>query len=75
MTDAKVCLIDDGKLRASAHQMSVLVEHKGHQSEQTSNERQDETGVLAADIVEELRSEKRRDGTESVSHETLAGNG
>ena len=75
MTDTKVCLVDNGKLRASAHQMSVLVEDERHQSEHTSNKGENKTGILAADVVEELRSEERRDGTKSVSHETLTGNG
>lgn len=74
MTDANICLVDNGKLRASAHLVSVLVKYERHQSEHTSDERQNETGILTADIVEELRSEERRYGTKCVSHETLTGN-
>lgn len=71
----KARLVDDGKLGASTHQVSVLVKDEGHQSEYTSDERQNETSVLTSDIVEELRCEKRRDGTKRVSHETLASDG
>lgn len=75
MTGANICLVDNSKLRASTHLVSVLVEYERHQSEHTSDERQDETSILAANIVEELRSEERRYGTKCVSHETLTGNG
>lgn len=72
---AQAHLIDKRTLRPSAQDRSPLVRHEGNHAKHCTRDRQNETSVLAADVVEELAGEQRRDGAERVSQETLAGDG
>ena len=64
-----------GQLRAGANLWPELEEDEWEERQQGSDKSQEQSGVLATHVVEELRCEQRRHGTEGVTHETLTGDG
>ena len=68
-------LIDERTLRPGAQDGTPLVRDEGDHAEDGAGDREDQTGVLAADVVEELAGEERGDGAEGVTQETLTGDG
>lgn len=55
--------------------MSILEHDERNHTQEGSEQSQDETGILTADIVEEGAGEQGSDGTQGVSHQTLTSNG
>lgn len=52
---------------------SVPEQHVGDERQGSGNQSQDQTGILRADVVEELGGEQGGHGTQGVTHETLTG--
>jgi hypothetical protein len=63
------------KLAPRAQLVAKLEHDKRNQTEKGTEQRENQTSVLAADVVEESAREQRRNGTECVTHESLACNG
>jgi hypothetical protein len=63
-----------GELTPSAQLVSILEHDKRNQAQKGAEQRENETSVLAADVVEEGARKQRRNGTERVAHKSLAGN-
>lgn len=68
-------LVNKRTLRPRTQRRTPLVRNEGNHAKHSGGDGQDETGVLAADVVEELRGEQGRNGTEGVTQETLARDG
>lgn len=65
----------NSQLAASSQLVSILEHDERNQAQKRSKQSKDETSVLATNVVEEGIGKKRCDGTKSVSHKTLSGNG
>lgn len=68
-------LVNKRTLRPGAQDGTPLVSHEGNHAKHTAGDGKDQTSVLAADVVEELAGEQRRDGSEGVTEETLTSDG
>ena len=68
-------LVNKSTLRPGAQDGAPLVSHEGDHAKHSAGDGKDQTGVLAADVVEELAGEERRDSSEGVTEETLACDG
>lgn len=73
--DVRPHLVNERTLRPGAQDGTPLVGDEGDHAEDCAGDGQDQAGVLAADVVEELAGEERRDGSEGVTQETLASDG
>ena len=63
------------QLGPSPNRRPELEQDEGDEGQEGRDESQDQTRVLTADVMEELRGEQRRDGPQGVPHEALAGDG
>lgn len=68
-------LVNKRTLRPGTQDGTPLVSHEGNHAKHSTSDGQNETSVLAADIVEELTGEQRRDSSEGVTQETLTSDG
>lgn len=62
-------------LAPSSKLSAILVRHPRDQTQHSSRDRENQTSVLATNVVEELAGEKRRNGSERVPDEALARDG
>lgn len=61
------------ELTPSPELRSVPEQHVGNKGQGRGNQSQDQTGILRADVVEELGGEQGGHRTQGVTHETLTG--
>lgn len=66
--------LDKCQLTPSPELGTKLEHDEGNKTQSRGDQGQDQTSILRADVVEELRREQRGDSTEGIPHKTLASN-